>query len=299
MNRASTAAPLPVQAPVELLDGSYQVTDTTSTGLSGTWQWQKEPAPPENNVKETNKQPPKGSKLGGAGVLVAKKEPRSGSPEERQALLLQDHCASEDTNLRSCHSETTTPPAICKTEERAPSPEHLEWQKDQDYICSLDKNCVSSAASLLAQAPVKTLDDTPWMDTLSTGLSGERQQQEEPAPPEDDVNDERSSKGSKVGKAEVPVAKEQMSRIPLIVQAVLLHNSSASKDVNHQSCCPETMLNLGMSTTTPVFHNQLSILRTAVKLMKKRLLGTAMAIGSLCYQKDALHSGYSPTKSSP
>ena len=218
-NCASTAAPLPVQAPVELLGGSYQVTDTTSTGLSGTRQWQKEPAPPENNVKGTDKRLLKGSKVGGEGVPVAKKEPRSGSPQERQALLLQDRCASEDMNLRSHHSETTTLPAIRKTEERAPLPEHLEWQKDWDYICSLDKNCVSSATSLLAQAPVKTLDNTPWMDTLSTGLSGKQQQQEEPAPPEDDVNNKRSSKGSKVGKAEVPVAKERMSRIPLIVQA--------------------------------------------------------------------------------
>ena len=121
-NRASTAVPLPVQAPVELLAGTHQVTDTTSTGLSGKREWQKEPAPPENNVEETDGRSPKGSKV---------------------AAPLQDHRSSEDTNLRSRHSETTfksgmptvdpvfrnhfsTPLAAGKTEERAPSLERLE-----------------------------------------------------------------------------------------------------------------------------------------------------------------------------
>ena len=165
-NRASLVAPLSALAPVEILYDMPQVIEALSPGSPGRRQRQKEPAPPENNVKEIDERLPKGSQVGEA---VAKKDLKSVSPQERHALPLRIHCSSEDLNHRSHHLEITfksetptgnpvfhdrlsTPLAAGKMEERAPSLEQLDREKDQDYLCSLDKNCASSTASLLAQA---------------------------------------------------------------------------------------------------------------------------------------------------
>ena len=67
-NRASAAAPLPAQAPVEIVDDTPQVTDTPSPGSSGKRQRQEEPAPPENNVEEADERSPKRSKVGEAEI---------------------------------------------------------------------------------------------------------------------------------------------------------------------------------------------------------------------------------------
>ena len=125
-------------------------------------------------------------------------------------------------------------------------------------LCPLDKNCVSSAALLLAQAPVEILDDMPQVsDTLLPGLSGKQQQQGETAPPENNVKEaeEQSPKSPKVGKVEVPVARKEWTfKILLIVQDMLLHSSSSSEDVNHQSCQAKVMPSLEMPITAG-FHD--------------------------------------------
>jgi hypothetical protein len=125
-----------------------------------------------------------------------KQEPMSKSPQSMQAIPLQDHRLSEDMNLRSHHSEmmfksempTVNPvfhnhssmlPTAAKTEERVPSPEQLEQQKDQDYTCHLDKwkpsmNCASSATPPCCYQ-LKLLwryTMSPATDTLSLGSLG-------------------------------------------------------------------------------------------------------------------------------
>lgn len=115
---------------------------------------------------------------------------------------------------------------------------------------------------LLAQASVEILDDTPQVsDTLLPGSSGKQQRQEEAVPSENNVKEaeEQLPKSPKVGKAEVPVArKERMLKILLIVQDVLLHNSSSSEDVNHRLRRAEATSSLETPTTSPGFHDHSS-----------------------------------------
>src|SRR6266852_2828611 len=117
INHASFVTPLSVQAPMEILDHTPQVTDTLSPGSSDKLQQQEEPAPPENNVKETDERPLKGSKAGEAEVPVAKKERTFKVPLMVQAVLLQDSSSNEGHLIPASHNHASTSHAVDKTEE--------------------------------------------------------------------------------------------------------------------------------------------------------------------------------------
>ena len=71
-NCASSAVPLPAQAPMEICNVMSLATDSLTLDLSSKRQWQEEPEPPENNVEEADKWLPKTSKVGKVEVPVAK-----------------------------------------------------------------------------------------------------------------------------------------------------------------------------------------------------------------------------------